>query len=83
MLYRFKFKYHPEDSTKRQTEQHEGLTKRLEVFQEMISSELMEKVALDVDQSENIVRLLDSGMISLFLLSHNHSLLNLQMPPCI
>ncbi|XP_075217478.1 arsenic resistance protein 2 isoform X2 [Lycorma delicatula] len=61
----FKLKYHPEDSTKRKEEQMAALKKRVEVFMEFMENGRVERVSVDADQSEQLMKLLDAVVIRL------------------
>merc|ERR1711981_620467 len=61
----FKLKYHPEDSAKRKEEQKTALNSRVEVFNKFLKQEKFDKVTVDNDQSDSIVKLLDSVVILL------------------
>merc|ERR1712203_960118 len=58
-------KYHPEDSAKRKEEQKTALNSRVEVFNKFLKQEKFDKVTVDNDQSDSIVKLLDSVVILL------------------
>jgi len=62
---RFKLKYHPEDSSKRKEDQKSALKCRVEVFTKFLKQEKFDKVTVDNDQSDAIVKLLDSVVILL------------------
>ena len=62
---RFKLKYHPEDSSKRKEEQKASLSSRVEVFNKFLKQGKFDKVTVDNDQSDSIVKLLDSVVILL------------------
>ena len=64
-LCRFKLKYHPEDATKRREEQRSALKRRIEVYQKFLDSGKLESVTVDQDQSDAMVKLLDSVVILL------------------
>ncbi|KAF4523476.1 hypothetical protein B566_EDAN004545 [Ephemera danica] len=61
----FKIKYHPEDSVKRKDEQMTALKNRVSVFLEFLDKERFSSVTVDADQSEALVKLLDSVVIRL------------------
>jgi len=61
----FKLKYHPEDATKRREEQRSALKRRIEVYQKFLDSGKLESVTVDQDQSDAMVKLLDSVVILL------------------
>ena len=58
-------KYHPEDSAKRKEDQKAALKCRVEVFNKFLKQNKFDKVAVDNDQSDSIVKLLDSVVILL------------------
>ena len=62
---RFKLKYHPEDSAKRREEQRSALKRRIEVYQKFLNEGKIDAVTVDQDQSDSMVRLLDSVVILL------------------
>ena len=64
-LFRFKLKYHPEDSAKRREEQRSALKRRIEVYQKFLNEGKIDAVTVDQDQSDSMVRLLDSVVILL------------------
>ena len=64
-LFRFKLKYHPEDSVKRHDEQKEALQKRVESFESFWKLKKFEGVSVDGDKSDPILKLLDSVVILL------------------
>ncbi|PSN55053.1 Serrate RNA effector molecule [Blattella germanica] len=61
----FKIKYHPEDSVKRRDEQMNALKNRVKVLMEFLEQTRLEKVSVDADQSEQLIRLLDAVVIRL------------------
>lgn len=61
----FKIKYHPEDSVKRKDEQMNALKNRVNVFLEFLDNGRLDKVSVDADQSEHLIRLLDAVVIRL------------------
>ncbi|XP_049863803.1 serrate RNA effector molecule homolog isoform X12 [Schistocerca gregaria] len=61
----FKIKYHPEDSVKRKEEQMNALKNRVNVFLEFLDNGRLDKVSVDADQSEQLIRLLDAVVIRL------------------
>ncbi|XP_063708105.1 serrate RNA effector molecule homolog isoform X3 [Culicoides brevitarsis] len=61
----FKIKYHPEESAKRKEEQVGYLKKRIEVFNELLEAGLITKAPVDMPQSEQLIRLLDTVVIKL------------------
>ena len=63
--FRFKLKYHPEDSVKRREELKAALKRRTEVFQKFLDEGKLDHVNVDSDQSDALVKLLDSVVIYL------------------
>ena len=63
--FRFKLKYHPEESSKRKDEMRRNLEKRIEVFQSFWEKREFGGLALDGDNTEKLTRLLDSCAIIL------------------
>ncbi|XP_047505088.1 serrate RNA effector molecule homolog isoform X2 [Pieris napi] len=61
----FKIKYHPEESVKRKEEQLAALKNRLNVFLELLEQGELDKVSVDVDKSDKLIRLLDTVVIKL------------------
>lgn len=65
VLDRFKLKYHPEESVKRNEEVKANLMKRVEVFKQFWDKQAFDEIPLDGDKPDPIVRLLDSIVIFL------------------
>merc|ERR1740129_1048057 len=61
----FKLKYHPEDSTKRKEECKAALEKRIDVFIKFMDEDKLNTISIDGDQSDTLVKLLDSVVIYL------------------
>uniref|UniRef100_A0A6M2DLB6 Serrate RNA effector molecule homolog n=1 Tax=Xenopsylla cheopis TaxID=163159 RepID=A0A6M2DLB6_XENCH len=61
----FKIKYHPEESLKRREEQLSSLKNRLKVFLDLFDIGMIESINVDSDQSDKIIRLLDTVVIKL------------------
>jgi len=61
----FKLKYHPEDSVKRREELRNMLLKRIDVFVDFFGKEKFNRVSIDGDQSEHLIKVLDSVVIML------------------
>merc|ERR1711936_245493 len=61
----FRQKYHPEDSVKRKAELLEMLEKRIEVFKLFQEQEKYNGLALDGENQDSLVKLLDSVVIML------------------
>ena len=58
---RFKSKFHPEEYSKRQDEIRGSLRKRLAVFSELLEAGRMDSLVLDVDKTEDILKVMDAG----------------------
>ena len=58
-------KYHPEDSTKRKEECKAALEKRIDVFIKFMDEDKLNTISIDGDQSDILVKLLDSVVIYL------------------
>ena len=65
MKIRFKLKYHPEDALKRKDECKAALEKRIDVFTRFLEEKRFNEIAIDGDQSDPMVKLLDSVVIFL------------------
>ena len=61
-VFRFKTKYSPEEFDKHQEESRQALKQRCSVFCKLLELGRVDKVSVDVDKSDDIVRLLDAGM---------------------
>merc|ERR1711936_972967 len=61
----FKQKYHPEDALKRKDECKAALEKRIDVFTRFLEEKRFNDIAIDGDQSDPMVKLLDSVVIFL------------------
>merc|ERR1711894_796039 len=61
----FKLKYHPEDALKRKDECKGALEKRIDVFTRFLEEKRFNDIAIDGDQSDPMVKLLDSVVIFL------------------
>ncbi|ROT84562.1 arsenite-resistance protein 2-like protein [Penaeus vannamei] len=61
----FKAKYHPEECVKRRDEQLSNLKRRVSVFCELFEMNRMENISVDADQSDQLLKLLDSVVIKL------------------
>ncbi|XP_045596683.1 serrate RNA effector molecule homolog isoform X3 [Procambarus clarkii] len=61
----FKAKYHPEECVKRKDEQLANLKRRVSVFTELLEANRMENISVDADQSDQLLKLLDSVVIKL------------------
>ncbi|XP_076354996.1 arsenic resistance protein 2 isoform X4 [Tachypleus tridentatus] len=61
----FKSKYHPEEWGKRRADQLSALKRRLDVFKELFQKGWVDAVSIDVEKSDQIIRLLDAVVIKL------------------
>jgi len=61
----FKIKYHPDERPAIQSEKQEYVKKRLEVFKELLASGVLDSTPADVENSNKIIRILDSAVIKL------------------
>eukprot|EP00092_Neocalanus_flemingeri_P002381 GFUD01002547.1.p1 GENE.GFUD01002547.1~~GFUD01002547.1.p1 ORF type:complete len:408 (-),score=139.00 GFUD01002547.1:1060-2283(-) len=61
----FKQKYHPDESVKRKDELREMLQKRVEVFQEFMEQGKFERLTLDGEKQDALIKVLDSVVIKL------------------
>lgn len=59
-FYRFRLKYHPEDSGKRKAEQKENVLRRLEIFQNLYEEGSINKLQIDYDYAPEIIRIMDT-----------------------
>jgi hypothetical protein len=64
LSFRFRLKYHPEDSVKRKEEQMAALKKRVEVFLELMNSGKL-TVTVDCIKTGDLLKLLDTVVIKL------------------
>lgn len=55
-------KYHPEDSTKRKTEQQTAVRRRAEVFQDLLEKGWLEKASMDHTNGRYLIKLMDAGL---------------------
>lgn len=65
LSFRFKVKYHPEEKPQRDAEQQAAVNKRLEVFNKLLDSGLIDSTSVDVENSDKITRILNSAVIYL------------------
>merc|ERR1712008_622086 len=61
----FKLKYHPEDATKRKEDCKGPLEKRIDVFIKFMDELKFNSISIDGDQSDTLIKLLDSVVIYL------------------
>lgn len=59
----FRMKYHPEEYSKRIEEARAGLLKRCRVFSRLLELNRISSVVVDVDHSDDLVKLLDAAVI--------------------
>uniref|UniRef100_S4RZD4 Serrate RNA effector molecule homolog (Arabidopsis) n=1 Tax=Petromyzon marinus TaxID=7757 RepID=S4RZD4_PETMA len=57
----FRVKYHPEESAKRKHEAASALQHRLKAFTFLLEGGWFNSISLDIDKSEQIIRVLDAG----------------------
>lgn len=62
---RFKIKYHPDEKPKRESEQQAVVQRRLAVFNELVASGWIDSTAVDVENAEKIIKILDAAVIKL------------------
>lgn len=61
-IFRFKYKYHSDEYSKRRDEQRQIIKKRLEIFMELYGKGYLDDVSVDVDNQRALTRFLDAGM---------------------
>lgn len=61
--FRFKYKYHPEECSKRHEEQHAALQRRLQIFLELMAQNRVDSCSVDVEKSDELIKILDAGKI--------------------
>lgn len=61
----FRMKYHPEDSVKRKEEQMAALKKRVEVFLDLLNTGKIANVSVDIQRTNDLLKLLDTVVIKL------------------
>ena len=62
LFFRFKFKYHPEECERKQEVTRKRLNNRLNAFIDLMDKGRFNSIFLDVDHSDEIVKILDAGM---------------------
>ncbi len=62
-MFRFKYKYHPDEYPKRREEQRQIIKKRLDVFMELYNKGYLNDVSVDVENQRALTRFLDAGKI--------------------
>ena len=60
IFFRFRVKYHPDESGKRKEEQKKNLLRRLEIFEEMQAQGIIDKLHVDFDCAADIIRVMDT-----------------------
>ena len=60
-LFRFKYKYHPDEFPKRRAEQRQIIQKRLEIFMDLYNKDYLKDVTVDIDNQRALTRFLDAG----------------------
>lgn len=63
--FRFKYKYHPEECSKRHEEQHAALQRRLQIFLELMAQNRVDSCSVDVEKSDELIKILDAAVIKL------------------
>nr|KAG5701269.1 hypothetical protein BaRGS_020631 [Batillaria attramentaria] len=61
----FKSKYHPEEFSKKQEEIRASLQRRRGVFMELMNSGRLDNLCLDVDKTEDTLKILDAAVIKM------------------
>jgi hypothetical protein len=62
ILFRFKYKYHPDEYPKRRDEQRQIIKKRLEVFMDLFNKGYLNDVSVDIEDQRGLTRFLDAGI---------------------
>jgi len=60
-LFRFKYKYYPDEFPKRHEEQRQIVKKRLEVFMDLYNKGYLNDVGVDHESQRALTRFLDAG----------------------
>jgi hypothetical protein len=63
LLFRFKYKYHPDEYPKRREEQRQIIKKRLEIFMDLYNKGFLNDVSVDIENQRALTRFLDAGRI--------------------
>lgn len=63
MVQRFRSKYHPDEYDQRKESLRASVKRRWEVFMKLMEQGKLQNVTLDLDKTDAIVRLLDTGEI--------------------
>jgi hypothetical protein len=61
MAFRFRLKYHPEESKSQIEEQKAFVDKRLAIFISLLEAGHIEQTNLDYENAANVIRLMDTG----------------------
>ncbi|OQR68743.1 serrate RNA effector moleculeB-like [Tropilaelaps mercedesae] len=61
----FRLKYHPDECHKRKEQMQANIEKRLQVYQKVSGMGLLDKVELDVEKNDDIIRVMDT--VAIFL----------------
>ncbi len=65
LLFRFKYKYHPDEYPKRREEQRQIIKKRLEIFMDLYNKGFLNDVNVDIEHQRALTRFLDAGRATL------------------
>ncbi len=60
--FRFKYKYHPDEYSKRRNEQRQIIKKRLEIFMDLYNKGYLNDISVDIDNQRGLTRFLDAGI---------------------
>ena len=61
-IFRFKYKYHPDEYPKRREEQRQIVRKRLEIFMDLHGKGYLNDVSVDIENQRALTRFLEAGM---------------------
>ena len=61
LSFRFKYKYHPDEFSKRRSEQRQIIQKRLDTFMDLHNKGYLKDVSVDIDHQRALTRFLDAG----------------------
>jgi hypothetical protein len=61
VIFRFKYKYHPDEYSKRREEQRQIIKKRLDVFMELFNKGYLDDVSIDIENQRALTKFLDAG----------------------
>lgn len=59
-LFRFRLKYHPDESAKRKAEQKENVHRRLEIFQELQEKGRFNNLHIEFESAVDIIHIMDT-----------------------